>query len=398
MVDQIGRKSTLVLVSVPFVLGYLLIAYSTHLSMLLVGRILTGLSTGIVSLAVPIYIAEISPPAIRGQLSTIIQLGVTIGLVYSFSVGYFLYWTWLAIACTVWPILMLLIMTFMHETPFWLIKHGLPQPALKALVFLRNTDWDVSAEFQELSDSAQKQNLVGRFSLGMLKEPTVYKPLIVSLFIMSFQQLCGINAVIFYTVSIFHDAGSTIDPKVCTIIVGLTQFVGTLAASFIIDKLGRRILLLISGSGMCISLIVFGVYYYMVDLKGERFQDDFGWIPLVSLITYNLFFAVGYGPIPWILLGELFPLRVKGFASGLSTAFNWFCAFLITKEFSHMLTSMGQYGTYFFFATSCLFSCIFVFIFLPETKGHSFDEIEEMFASKPTHVILDETVDDDLDS
>ncbi|KAG1674334.1 Facilitated trehalose transporter Tret1 [Nymphon striatum] len=333
---------------------------------------------------------ELSPPANRGQLSTVIQLSVTAGLVYTFSFGYFIFWTWLAIACTAFPLIMATILIFMPETPFWLMKYNKTGEAMASLIFIRGKDADIKHEFQELSVAVQKQNAIGSFSLSMLKDPTVYKPLIVSLFIMGFQQLCGINAVMFYTVSIFKNAGSSIDPKICTIIVGVTQFVGTFGASFITDKVGRRLLLLISGVGMCVSLGIFGVYYYLVKLKGTQFEDDYGWLPLVCLIVYNLFFAIGYGPIPWVLLGELFPLRAKGFASGLSTGFNWFVAFLVTQEFSNMLESIHAFGTYFFFAATCFVGCIFVYVFLIETKGRSFEEIEEQYKPKSGNIIVEE--------
>ncbi|KAG1674333.1 Facilitated trehalose transporter Tret1-2 [Nymphon striatum] len=391
--EKLGRKSTLIFTSAPFVLGYLLIAYANHVSMLLIGRLLTGFCTGVVSLTVPVYVAELSPSAIRGQLSTVIQLSVTIGIVFSFSFGYFLFWTWLAIACTIFPLLMGTIMIFMPETPFWLMKYNQTDEAMKSIRFIRPNLADVNSEFQDLSDAVQRQNSIGSFKLAMLKDPTVYKPLIICLSIMAFQQVCGVNAIVFYTVSIFKNAGSSIDPKLSTIIVGVTQFIGTFGASFIMDKAGRRILLLLSGAGMCVSLGVFGVYYYMVHLKGSDFQTEYGWLPLVSLIVYNLMFAIGYGPIPWILAGEMFPLRAKAFGTGLVTAFNWLCSFIVTKEFSHMIEAFEAFGTYFFFAAVCFASCIFVFFCVPETKGRSFEEIEEQFAGRSNTILNDSSSD-----
>ncbi|CAM1307207.1 SLC2A8 (predicted) [Pycnogonum litorale] len=249
LIEKIGRKSTLFYVNIPFIVGYLLIAYAKDLGMLLIGRVLTGFCSGIIALSVPVYIGEISPPSVRGCLGTIIQLSVVFGIVCTYTVGMFVPWTWLAFFCTLWPTSMLMMMMIVPETPFWLVRHGEKDAAMKSIQFLRGRNYDASLEYAEILDVTTKLNSFQQFSLSSLKQPTIYKPLLISLVIMFTQQFCGINAIMFYTVSIFKHSGSSIDPNLATILVGLAQFVGTAVASIVMDKLGRRILLIFSGLG-----------------------------------------------------------------------------------------------------------------------------------------------------
>ena len=200
----------------------------------------------------------------------------------------------------------------------------------------------------------------------------VYKPLIISLALMFFQQMSGVNAVIFYAGSIFTSAGFGGNPDVAAVIVGAVQVVATFVSCILMDRLGRRILLLLAGSVMCLSTVAFGVYYFLDN-------PNLNWLPLVSLNGFIIFFSLGWGPIPWLVLGEIFPDRVKGFASGAAAMTNWFLAFLVTKEFTQVEAAIHNYGTFWLFSGVCLLGVIFVAIFMPETKGKSLEEIQRNF-------------------
>ncbi|CAM1307224.1 SLC2A8 (predicted) [Pycnogonum litorale] len=389
VIEKFGRKTALFYITFPFIVGYLLMAYARNLTMLLIGRIVTGFCAGSISLSVPVYLGEISPPSIRGRLGTIIQMFITFGVVCTYTVGTFVPWTWLAFFCTLWPTLMLIMITMAPETPFWLARNGEKDAAIKSIQFLRGKNYDATREYVERLAVSSKLSSSKKFSFYFLKHPTVYKPLLISLAIMFLRQFSGMIAIMFYTVSIFKHAGSSVDPNLSAIIVGSTQFVGTFLATILMDKVGRRILLIVSSTGMCFSMSIFGVYYYMASVKGDSFHDVYGWLPLVTMIVYNIMFAFGFGPIPWLLIGELFPDRVRGFASGVASSFNWLCAFIVAKEFHNMLDGLSSYGTYFFFASICISGSIFVYIMLPETKGRSHAEIERMFAGNHRTVLED---------
>jgi MFS family permease len=196
---------------------------------------------------------------------------------------------------------------------------------------------------------------------------------------MFFQQFSGVNAIIFYTTTIFQSAGSqAISPNDATILVGIVQVVATFAACLLTDRAGRRLLLVISGIGCGLSLVLMSVFYF-VSSSSDTFKSTYGWIPIVSLIGFIIAFSLGMGPIPWLLMGELLPAHVKSIASGLSSSFNWMCAFLITFFFSYLINGLHDSGTYLLFAIISFVSSVFVIFLLPETRGKSLQEIENLF-------------------
>ena len=192
---------------------------------------------------------------------------------------------------------------------------------------------------------------------------------------MVFQQLSGVNAVIFYAESIFRDAGFSGDPRLGAVIVGVVQVVATFVSCLLMDRLGRRILLILGGVFMCLSCVAFGVYYYLDD-------HSLNWLPLVCTLVYITAFSLGWGPIPWLVLGELFPIRAKGLASSMAAALNWSLAFVVTKEFTAMQAAITNYGTFWMFGGVCFFSVFFVIFGMFETKGKSLEEIQEHFEGR----------------
>lgn len=362
---------TLIAFAIPFVIGWLLITYALNVSMLLVGRTVTGVCSGIISLAAPVYIMETSKPSARGFLGSGYQLTVAVGILLSYIVGKYLAWSWLAFHCTIYPVIFLVLMCFMPESPQWLIKRGKFSDATDAMLFLYGND-------QALADPTAQSHEENRFHYSEIIQSHILKPFILSLVLMFFQQFSGINAVMFYTVKIFVASGSDIDPHTATIIVGSVQVVFTLVACLLTDKSGRRILLIISGSVMALSFGLMSLYYFLKKENG----NEYGWMPILSIITFVAAYSIGYGPLPWVLLGELIPTKVKGSASAISAAFNWLCAFIVTKEFDDILRILNEDGTYLMFGLICFVAVIFVILFLPETKGKSVQEIENIFRNR----------------
>ena len=190
--------------------------------------------------------------------------------------------------------------------------------------------------------------------------------------LMAFQQFTGINAVAMYASQMLIDAGIS-DANVAEIAIGVVQFVGTGISCLIIDKLGRRVLLIFPTIVMSISMVVLGAARY--------FEGDFPKsVTLIALCCFITGFSFGFGPIPWLIMSEIFPTNVRGVASSIATQVNWFGVFIVTKFYENMTDSMHPYGTYWFFAAVCLVSVIYVFIFLPETKGKTLEEVRRLFA------------------
>ena len=212
---------------------------------------------------------------------------------------------------------------------------------------------------------------------------------------MTIQQFSGINAVLFNAASIFAVAGFK-DGKLVTISVGIIQFVGTALSCLIVDRAGRRILLLTMAIGMCIPLIGLGVYFEIyIPPKDESLSSDavslvgsishsveaskISWLSILCIVLFNLAFSLAWGPVPWLVMSEIFPLRARGPASSVATLSNWLFAFIVTKTFDSLKSALTVQGAYWFFGGWCFLGFVFVYFLMPETRGNTLEEIEAMF-------------------
>lgn len=242
----------------------------------------------------------------------------------------------------------------------------------------------MEAEFNRMKEN-QRRNaaLQQKIQPKELLKGSVLKPLGISLGIMFFQQFTGINAMVFYTVGIFQSAGSSIDGRYATIIVGIVQFVCTVASGFLVDRCGRRMLLLGSAGVVSLSLASMGTFFYMQHLWGEEAASaSLGWLPLLSLIVFFVAFSGGFSNVPFIIMGELFPSRYRTLLGPISSSFNLLCTFTVVRSFPEMQITMGKYGAFWFFMCCTLLSIFFIYFLLPETKGKTLEEIEKLFTNK----------------
>lgn len=378
LVDSLGRKLSIMLSSLGFIAGWVLMATASTVLVLCLGRVVTGFFTGLVSLAVPVYVSEISRPEVRGTLGTGIQLSVTIGILAVFVFGKFLGWRSLAFICMTVPTAMGVLMVFMVESPRWLMQKGKRDDALKSLQFLYSAGSDHETMRQQIEQNI-KMSPSESFQMGELKQAFIYKPILIGLFLMFAQQMSGINAVMFYAVSIFQSAASSIPAEDCMVVIGIVQVIATLGATMMMDKGGRRVLLLTSCALLALSLGILGGFFFVQGTKGPEAVESIGWLPLVCLSVFIIGFSCGMGPIPWLMMGELLPSRVRGFATGLCTGFNWTMAFIVTKNFGFMIETFKTYGAYWFFCGVMVVSFFIVVVSLPETKGKTLEEIEASF-------------------
>jgi len=243
---------------------------------------------------------------------------------------------------------------------------------------------NIEAEFQRMKEKQQinaaqhHQILPSEFLKG-----SVWKPLGVSMGLMFFQQFTGVNAMVFYTVDIFDAAGSTIDGRYATIIIGVVQFVCTVASGFLVDRFGRRILLFSSAMLISVSMCSMGVFFYYQELWGEAETTELiGWLPLMSLVLFFIAYSSGFANVPFIVMGELFPTRYRALLGPISSSFNLLCTFTVVRTFPTMEEKMSKYGTFWLFMVCSLASIVFVYSFLPETKGHTLEEIEKFFSKR----------------
>ncbi|KAK3702401.1 hypothetical protein QZH41_020001 [Actinostola sp. cb2023] len=220
----------------------------------------------------------------------------------------------------------------------------------------------------------------GRFSIREFAHPSLFRPFAISMSLHFFQQFSGINAVMFYCATIFEKAGFQDKSTFVSIIIGVVQFVSSVVSLFIIDRGGRRFLLLSASTSMTINCFVAGLYFYLTS-NGADGGFDLSWMAVTALSVYIVAFASGWGPCTWLMMSEILPLRARGTASGIATFFNWFCSFIVTKTFSYMISELTESGTFWFFGVMMFFSIFFVYYFVPETKGKSLEEIQIYFES-----------------
>lgn len=381
LLDLIGRKTTMLLMVLPFLLGWGLIIWCQNLTMLLVGRVILGIAGGAFCIAAPIYTAEIAQNDIRGSLGSYFQLMLTVGILFVYAVGAGVSVFILGIICGVIPIIYGAIFVFMPESPLYYVSKNRTDDAVKSLKWLRGEQYDYSAELAELQRDAEERSAIKSSWLSPFKSWATARAFITSMGLMLFQQMSGINAVIFYTVFIFDAANTGIDGSVATIIVGVMQVIATFVASLVVDKIGRRIMLLASISMMAVCTILLGVYFFMQKQDAQS-VDSLGWLPIVSMCVFIIMFSIGFGPIPWLMIGELFSPDVKGPAGSFCGFFNWILAFIITKTFTNMRDSMGIGPTFWLFSGFSIAGTLFVAFFVIETKGKSLIEIQEILGGK----------------
>ena len=228
--------------------------------------------------------------------------------------------------------------------------------------------------------------------------PAILKPSVISIGLMFVQQFSGVNAVVFNAASIFKQAGFD-NAKMVSISIGLMQCVGTVLGCLAMDRAGRRILLWTMALAMFVAHVGLGIYFEIyippekdprnitstaVSLLGSSLSHSveaskISWLSMLCLVLYNLAFAVAWGPVPWLAMSELFPLRARGLASSIAVLSNWLLAFAVTKTYNFMSSNLGMQGTYWLYAGCCFFGFVSVFLFMPETKGKTLEEIEAMF-------------------
>ncbi|XP_027470123.2 solute carrier family 2, facilitated glucose transporter member 8 isoform X1 [Zalophus californianus] len=389
LVDRAGRKLSLLLCTVPFVVGFAVITAAQDVWMLLGGRLLTGLACGIASLVAPVYISEISYPSVRGLLGSCVQLMVVIGILLAYLAGWVLEWRWLAVLGCVPASFMMLLMCYMPETPRFLLTRQRRQEATAAMQFL----WGSEQVWEEPPVGAEHQG----FHLAQLRHPGIYKPFIIGISLMAFQQLSGINAVMFYAETIFEEAKFK-DSSLASVIVGVIQVLFTAMAALIMDRAGRRLLLTLSGVVMVFSTSAFGAYFKLtqggpsnsshvdlltpLSLESASTSVGLAWLAVGSMCLFIAGFAVGWGPIPWLLMSEIFPLHVKGMATGVCVLTNWFMAFLVTKEFSSVMEVLRPHGAFWLASAFCIFSVLFTLSCVPETKGKTLEQITAHFEGR----------------
>ena len=370
LADIYGRKKIIIATALIFILGSLLCGYAATPGWLIFSRIIIGIAVGMISFVAPIYLSEIAPEKIRGTLVSLYQLALTAGILLSYLINRifanFEYNWRLMLASGALPAIILLIgILFLHDTPRWLISKGKIDEAktiFKKISDGKSIDAQVAEIQATLSTSTKKEKL--SFQKWM------FMPIFVGVGLMFVQICTGINTIIYYTPTIFNLAGfsDNISAIYATIGVGVVNFLMTFVAIAYADKFGRKPLLYIGLSGMLLSLFALSFSFTL----GEADK----WLAVASVVVYIASFAMSLGPICWIMVSEIMPLKIRGFAMSAATVSNFAFNFVVVLSFLPMLETFGKAPTFMLFGFITILSLFFVYFFVPETKGISLEKIE----------------------
>ncbi|XP_057856966.1 sugar transporter ERD6-like 16 [Cryptomeria japonica] len=376
--DSMGRKGALRVASASYIIGWLIIVISKVALPLDIGRLFVGYGVGLTSYTVPVYIAEITPKNLRGALTNTNQLSVTAGILIVYLLGMFVTWHDLAIIGLIPCSILVLGLFFIPESPRWLAKVGREKEFKAALQALRGKGCDVSAEAAEIKEYVDELEMLPKGRVLDLFQRKYAHHVIVGVGLMVFQQLCGINALMFYASKIFEAAGFHSD-HAASVSVAALQVPMTVVGVLLMDRAGRRPLLMVSAGGISLGCFMVGVSFY---IQGHESYAHLGALvsilALGGLLTYIAAFSLGMGGVPWIIMSEIFPINMKGVAGSLVTLVSWFGSWVITLTFNFLLTWSAA-GSFFIFGGAGAGAVLFVAKLLPETKGQTLEEIQTSF-------------------
>ncbi|GFQ07975.1 sugar transporter erd6-like 16 [Phtheirospermum japonicum] len=370
--DFLGRKGAMRMSAVFCITGWFAVYFSSEAWLLDIGRFCTGYGIGIFSYVVPVFIAEIAPKNLRGGLATLNQLMIVAGASTAYILGAVVTWRTLALTGLLPCFLLLVGLFFIPESPRWLAKVGLQKEFELALRELRGKDADVSQEAAEIQASIDTLQGLPKVRMLDLFGAKYMRPVIIGVGLMFFQQFIGINGIGFYTSETFVAAGFS-SGKTGTIAWAIIQFPITVVGAILMDKSGRRPLLMVSATGTFLGCLLIGASFF---LKGQALL--LGCVPILAVsgvLVYISAFSIGMGAVPWVIMSEIFPIHVKGVAGSLVVLMNWLGAWAISYTFNFLM-SWSSTGTFMIYAGFCALTIVFVAKMVPETKGKTLEEIQ----------------------
>ena len=374
LADIFGRKKIIMATAVIFILGSILCAFAPNVYVLILSRIFVGFAVGIVNFVVPLYLSEVSPKNLRGTLVSLYQWAITAGILFSYFINAVFAqavynWRWMLFAGVVPGLVLFIGMCFMSDTPRWLVSKNRDDEAKKVFSKIE-PDIEPEKEIAEIKETLVDNRQEKAFRL----KKWMIMPFVVGIGIMFVQICTGINTIIYYAPTIFKTAGfdSNLTAIYATTGIGVVNFIMTIVAVFFTDRIGRKPLLYFGLTGVMLSLFALGTSFAFAGVLGSSLK----WVAVGSLVTYIICFAMSLGPIGWILVSEVFPLRIRGIAMSVCTVSNFAFNFFVVGSFPVLLHRIGGAWTFWIFGIVSILCIIFVYFFVPETKGISLEEIE----------------------
>jgi len=369
--DYFGRKKVLMLAAFLFFVSAVGSALSTQLALFISARLIGGLAVGVASILSPMYIAEIAPAKYRGALVSLNQLAIVIGILIAFFTNYLLVntgennWRWMLLVMAAPAVLLFVSLFFVPESPRWLVAKNRSDEAYSVLVKTAGKT-EAPISLAEIKQTLLNKNEATYRDLFALKtRPILWLGIILAVF----QQITGINTIMYYAPKIFAQIGQSNDLALLqTIAIGGTNLLFTIVAMFFIDRFGRKLLIIIGSLGMTLMLAGLSLLYYMNAASGI--------LVLIFILAYIAFFAASLGPALWVVISEIFPNRLRSKGMSLALVALWTACTVVTIVFPIMLEALNGAITFLIFALICLANLWYVWRYVPETKGKTLEELE----------------------
>lgn len=383
--SRFGRKWCMIVSAILFLICSVGTALPDSFTSFIVYRIIGGIGVGIASMVVPMYIAEIAPAEKRGSLVAYNQLAIVIGIVTVYFVNYLIAlqgneewnlqkgWRWMFGSEAIPSVLYMVLLFFIPESPRWLLMKNKPTRAFGILERFNNKE-TAARTGQQILDSLKNQE---KTSWRALLQPSLRLALLVGIGLSVFQQITGINAILYYAPEIFKSFGSNTDSSLLqTSLLGVVNMIFTIVAIYLVDKLGRKPLLYIGSAGMFVSLAIVGIAAY--------YQITSAWL-LPFLLLFMASFSISWGPVVWVLLAEIFPNRVRSLALSLAVFVQWIANFVVSQTFPLLTGDKWLQQTFhgafpfLLFAVLCLLALLFVGKYVPETRNKTLEQMDELW-------------------
>ncbi len=372
LADLISRRWTLLVAGVVYVAAALAAALAQSSGQLVAARMVLGLAVGAASAVVPLYIAEHTPPKIRGGTVSYNQMMVTIGILVAYLVDFGLRnagsnWRWMLGIGALPGVFLVIGMLFVPYSPRWLMQRGRTDEAREVLRRTRPGE-DYEAELREIESVLSQER---RSGLGALLQPSIRPMLIIGIGLAIIQQAVGVNTVVYFSPTILTYTGLHANDAIAQALsVGITNVVFTFVAVLLLDRVGRRVLLIVGTAGLTVALATLGAFFAF------HWQHSAPWVALVALIVFIASFAIGLGPVFWLMISEIFPLNVRGSAIAVCSLFNWVANFFVSYYFLQLVDAIGKAWTFWLYAVMGVAGIVFFVTRVPETKNRTLEEIE----------------------
>jgi sugar porter (SP) family MFS transporter len=385
--ERLGRKPLIVIAGITFTVGAIVAALAPSTAVLIAARFVIGLAVGSAALVVPLYLSEIAPTEIRGAVSSLNQMMIVTGILIAFIVNAIFAssgdWRWMLGLAAVPSIILLIGCAFVPETPRFLVRRGKEKKAQEVFDEVRSdevgADEHPEERIAEIKETDAKQEEGG---LSALKAPWVRPALIVAIGLAAFQQFIGINTIIYYAPTTLTGAGFGSDSAIyANLIIGVLNVVATVVAIRLVDRWGRKPLLITGVIGMATFMAILGITSAVL-AQPKSTSDPMAFITLICLAGFIVSFAATWGPVVWVMLPEVLPLHIRGAAMGVAVFANWAANFIVSQSFPVLLKDLGPGPVFLGYAVIGLIALVFVKVLVPETKGRSLEEIEESLHAK----------------